>query len=118
MGASTRAAAEEVAVATCAATAREVMGSMVEQSMNRRVVGDEGRGEWSSRMEAKTDWTWLGSGREVMIVVFSLGRKLVCAMRRGSRHEGCRGGGGIRSEDWLWLYGMEIRLKEPFGSST
>lgn len=66
---------ELVAESTREATAREVMGSMVEQSMKRRVgsVVEDGGGKGESRMESKTARTCWGSGREVMIVSFEWG---------------------------------------------
>lgn len=65
MGASTK-VPWDVAV-TVAATSREVVGSMVEQSMKRREVWVPEEGGWE-RTWLKTDLTWMGSGRTVMTV--------------------------------------------------
>lgn len=62
-------AAEGEDAAISAATAREVIGSIVEQSMYRREPDDGAVDiDEAARMDLKTAWTCEGSGREVMMV--------------------------------------------------
>ena len=59
---------EEAWSETRAATEREVMGSIVEQSMKRRVSSVGGLGREEERIVSKTPFTWCGSGRADTIV--------------------------------------------------
>src|SRR5271156_5688568 len=72
MGASMKSApwpdAERDWLLTREATLREVVGSIVEQSMKRRDFSVGGGGKAEAKIVSKTDLTWWGWGRGLMIL--------------------------------------------------